>query len=313
MTEMIDQFVAFLSAWITGFFYIIAQFFGWLGNFITINPWASIAFFVIVLVAAFPATRFAIRNQLRALGIKRLKISDAEIEFSREDRLTVERSLAESIEIINQYRIKADKNIDRLIQKYGLVEAFTEASAAIFESSFGNRFGISKMRSTIHSQDFVFSDRLYQITNYYPEGGGIHRDFSLRRGIIGRVWRSQKAACAGFLIHRLAPNPLPSDEELINGICLEWGLTDTEAYDFKKKPSYCCVPIRHGYRLLAVFYLDCESNNFGWNGDDDLDAKLEQLKDNCAVELKKKNLPEILLNIEKEMADFAPRASVDVQ
>jgi len=286
-------------------------FFAWLGRFIHENPWPTITIILIFFLIFVPWTRFVTKDLIRSLGIKKLKFTGTEIEFGREDKLVVQRTLGESLEIIKQYRKKVDNNIDRLIRKTALHTAFREAAAAIFETQFRKKFGIQGMRATLHVQDFVFEDRLYQIMDYYPAGGGAHRHFSLRRGIIGRVWRSQIVASAGFLTHRVAPEPLPNEKNVIDAICLQWGLTEMEAIDFKKAPSYCCVPIKDGHRMLGVFYMDCNLTNFGWDDTENVESKLKVLQDFCLREVQDKKLPSILSLIENEMADYSPRISLD--
>lgn len=286
----------------------VSHFFAWLGQFIHDNPWPTTVITFFLLFFFVPWIRFIVKDALRSLGIKRLKFSGTEIEFGREDKLIVQRTLDESIAIMSEYRKKVDGNVDRLIRKTGLRSAFRETAAQIFEKQFGSKFA-DNMRATIHVQDFILEDRLYQMLDYYPSGGGAHRHFSHRRGIIGRVWRSQIPASAGFLIQRTAPAPAPVTKDLIAAICLEWGLTETEALEFKERPSYCCVPITDGHRKLGVFYMDSKARNFGWQND--IESKLSALEECCTREIEKAGIGKLLSEIESEMADHAPRRSLD--
>lgn len=289
------------------------EFISWLGEFLNKNPWPSIVILFLLLILFIPWARFIVKDLLNSMGIKKLKISGAEIEFSREDKKVLERTFDEAIQITKNYRKKINNLVHREIQKTGLSTALSAAAAKIFKEQFENSYGLKNMRATIHVQDYLSDERLYQITNYYPFGDKAYRHFSLRRGIIGRVWRSQISACAGYLTHEIAPNPLPPEEELVPKICLEWGLTEAEALDFVKRPSYCCVPIKSGYRMLGLFYLDCSEINFGWDDSlDDIGSRLKNLITVCESAINEVGIPEILLEIENSVANYAVRRSIDV-
>ena len=312
-SSAIVLFMEWLGNLVMDLLVLASAFIKWIGVFFMTNPWPAITLIMIILVFFIPWTRFVIKDLVKSLGLKRLKFSGTEIEFIQEDKLVIQRTFEESFEIIRQYRRKVEKNIARLNRKIGLRAAFVEAAAAIFEKQFGSKFGRDGMRATIHVLDFVFEDRLYQITGYYPDGGGIHRHLSLRKGIIGRVWRSQIATSAGYLIDRVANSSYSSPDETIEEICREWGLTETEAYGYQKKPSYCCVPIKDGHRMLGVFYMDCEKSNFGWKRHErnKIESKLNELEACCTDELRDKKIPMMLSEIENAMADYAPRRSFD--
>jgi hypothetical protein len=57
--------------------------------------------------------------------------------------------------------------------------------------------GAKGLRATIHINDVIFPDYLYQLVDYYPGDGGAHRRFSQRYGIIGRSWRSKTSHGTG--------------------------------------------------------------------------------------------------------------------
>jgi hypothetical protein len=283
----------------------------WSGNFVQTNPWPAVAIFIFSIIVFVPWARFRIKDLLNSLGIKKLKVSGTEFEFGREDKLAVQKSLDESFDIIAQYRKKIENNINRLIRKTGLNNAFADAAGCIFSEFFGNKFGEHGVRATLHMQDFVFEDRLYQILNYYPQSKGAHRHFSLRRGIIGRVWRSQIPASAGFLTQKVADGSTGDKKALIPLICLEWGLNHSEALDFLESPSYCCIPIQYEHRLVGLFFMDCKKDNFGWDGSVDVKVRLKALETKCKDEIEKKGIHKMLGFIDSEMADFSPRRSLD--
>ena len=94
----------------------------------------------------------------------------------------------------------------------------------------------------------VFSDRLYQLSEYYDKHGRripgerSGRTYSIRYGIIGRVWRSGVAEVEGELIsaedrHQIGDNP--DVRELEKFIARRWGLTLEEAVKVRPYQSYC--------------------------------------------------------------------------
>jgi hypothetical protein len=89
-------------------------------------------------------------------------------------------------------------------------------------------------RLTLYVADFVFSDRLYQFTEYYNSqgdaisSGKAGRTFSIRYGIIGRVWRSGVHEIEGNLISTQEQTHV-DDDNIERFIARRWGLTLREA------------------------------------------------------------------------------------
>lgn len=118
----------------------------------------------------------------------------------------------------------------------------------------------TKFRATIHIQDPLFNDWLYQLLDYYPTGGGHGRSFSTRAGIIGKVWRTDRFDTwrqeEGVPLRRLIQ---------------EWGMTPEEAARRQvsdETKGMMAIPLhdRADSRPIAVMYLDStEPNLFGAN------------------------------------------------
>lgn len=114
------------------------------------------------------------------------------------------------------------------------------------------------MRATIHVRDIVFRDYLYQLVDYYPLGGGAHRRFSQRYGIIGRSWRSGKSHGTGNAFGELA-----STETLIE----QWGMTRDETHGIlNTRPSCLSVLLRVDSVPVGLLYVDSTARDaFGNN------------------------------------------------
>ncbi|MGY4501623.1 hypothetical protein ACVWYH_005554 [Bradyrhizobium sp. GM24.11] len=110
------------------------------------------------------------------------------------------------------------------------------------------------LRATIHVNDVIFPDYLYQLVDYYPVGGGAHRRFSQRYGIIGRSWRSKTShgtgdafAGAGGSVQALVEN---------------WGMTEDEAHgQVNARPACLSVIVRHQSIPVGVLFIDSKQKD----------------------------------------------------
>ena len=288
----------------------------WLGAFAQDHPWVSFAYFLTFAVLAFPTVRFALGRLIRQLGITSIKASKFEIAFDAESKKAVEQDLDQSISTIEAFRKKGSQEIARHVASLGIEATFRDEISQLFAQHFGDRYGRRNAempetdlsaRATLHINDFVFQDRLFQLADYYPAGSGFGRTFSHRFGIIGRVWRSGIGASAGDLTHRVAEGHRKrSDEQIIQSIQREWGLTQQEAIAFKDRPSYCCVPVRKGAQMLAVLYIDAKAPNFAWPGPQ-IENRLDRLQKKCESALAESPLVDALIKLEDRISKTAPR------
>lgn len=123
----------------------------------------------------------------------------------------------------------------------------------------GSKFP-SDLRATVHVRDIVFKEFLYQLVDYVPKGGGSHRRFSQRYGIIGRSWRSAKSQGTGNAFHGLS-----SEDALVE----QWGMTREEAHGMlNSKHSCLSVLLRSGGIPVGILYIDTDQKDaFGEGGD----------------------------------------------
>jgi hypothetical protein len=112
------------------------------------------------------------------------------------------------------------------------------------------------LRGTVHVNDVIFPDYLYQLVDYYPRGGGAHRRFSQRYGIIGRSWRSKTSHGTGDAFAGAG-----SVEALVEN----WGMTEEEAQgQVNARPSCLSVVVKHQSIPMGILFIDSvEKEVFG--------------------------------------------------
>lgn len=123
--------------------------------------------------------------------------------------------------------------------------------AAVIEKQLVPSLGGARppgLRATIHVKDIVFKDYLYQLVDYHPAGGGAHRRFSQRFGIIGRSWRTGKSHGTGNAFGSAA-----SEESLVE----EWGMNRDETHGvLNTRPSCLSVLLRSAGVDVGILYVD---------------------------------------------------------
>ena len=149
------------------------------------------------------------------------------------------------------------------------IPSLASLAAVKVASLIGNRCP-PDFRLTIYIPDLVFSDRLYQFTQYYDrEGrpisnGVVGRTFSIRYGIIGRVWRSGVAEIEGELISKseaVQMSESPTDAEMERFIARRWGLTLSEAIHVKSYNSYGAIRLERADKQIGLLYFDSKLKN----------------------------------------------------
>jgi hypothetical protein len=172
----------------------------------------------------------------------------------------------------------------------------------------------SDFRLTIYVPDFIFSDRLYQFTDYYDRSGKqlpdsrVGRTFSIRYGIIGRVWRSGVSEIEGELISQLDKEQLGpdySEEELERFIARRWGLSLDEAIHIKKYNSYGALKLNRAGKSVGVLFFDSKTTNAFCEPSErkDLETKLSKILEGSSLALK-------LLEISNEVAPWSGRIQI---
>jgi hypothetical protein len=141
-------------------------------------------------------------------------------------------------------------------------------------------------RLTLYIRDLIFSDRIYQLTEYYDKSGGritdnrAGRAFSIRYGIIGRVWRSGVSEIEGELITEedkremgRAGEDVENFADLEKFIARRWGLTLDEAAHVRVYNSYGAIRIDGAGAPVGLVYFDSKAKNAF--GDSTVQARIE--------------------------------------
>lgn len=215
-----------------------------------------------VLPAVLPSAMGRVRT-LNLFGFK-LELSEqiTEIARERDDLSKALSSVRAKIEA--QLRVK-------------VVEANIPQNFARFVSDVGSElkgrntnFDGAKCRATIYIEDPIFAGQLMQLLEYVSGDGtplpglAAGRSFSIRRGIVGRVWRSHLPEIEGVLPDNLATVE-PQDK--YKYIARIWGMTQLEAEHAAKYPSYISVPFEYTPTRCGVFYMDSTMENAFTNED----------------------------------------------
>jgi hypothetical protein len=187
-------------------------------------------------------------RQLKSIldRVHSFKVFDTEVVLNRQGGEEVEEGLA-------KLRNKVVKIFDKFVLSHGINEKHKKLITNYVRPLLTN-FDNLEIRSTIHVQDVIFADGLYQLIDYFPvQGTGHGRVFSSRSGIIGKAWRLRKS--------QYAPR-VPADQDKL---ILEWGMTPEQALDAGHgRKSFGCVILESLDERLGILYLDSpQENAFG--------------------------------------------------
>jgi len=90
----------------------------------------------------------------------------------------------------DDYTNRINSEFDRQIQARQVNDKLALVVQEAIKATFSGQELPKKYRCTIHLEDVLFKDALYQLVDYYPSGGGPRgRRFGVRYGIIGKTWR----------------------------------------------------------------------------------------------------------------------------
>jgi len=197
----------------------------------------------------------------------------------------------------------AEMNLEDAAQKV-VLSVMSEIKEKISDKDPNN------YRATFHIQDILFAGRLLQLFDYFGHDGnrlpgrGAGRTFSVRRGIIGRVWRSGLSEISGVLPNEEAPAPKWEGADNRHLIARIWGLTMDEVDQVKKYPSYLCVYFEYGKNQRAVFYVDStEENAFPKNDE----CEIIQL---VRSKIRQARLDSALGELQSALSEFSPRLEI---
>ena len=141
-------------------------------------------------------------------------------------------------------------------------DAITPKEQALLDAEVKERW--KSMRFNIHVEDLLFNETLCQLVDYYPDGKGkAGRAWSVRYGMIGRVWRFQRSYTD--------TNVTTDEDKLVTN----WGMTRDEVRNFVSKgKTFTTVVLESNSQPCALVYMDSKMENaFGLEkGEDSREA-----------------------------------------
>lgn len=236
------------------------------------SPWGFIVVIVLLLLLKGPEW---LRDSVRSA---RLKIGAFEYDPGGNVTSAFKKELSEATQIVESANKEigeaydAAKNYASQLRDHYQIGVLTSKLAVAIAEVF-NGHCPEDYQLTLYLPDFVFSDRLFQFTEYYDRAGmeaserKAGRTFSIRYGIIGRVWRSGVAEIEGELISKeerelIARDPRHGPIERF--IARRWGLTLEEALRVKEYNSYGAIRLDVAdSKVGVVFFYSRQTNAFG--------------------------------------------------
>ena len=278
----------------------------------SLSPWGYVAFAVFAIVLKGPRW---IGESLRA---GRWKFAGFEYD-GKEVGSAFKKELGEAAEIVERANreigeaYSSAKSYASQLRDQHQIGVLTSQVAVSVAEIVGAKCP-ADYRLTLYLPDFVFSDRLYQFTEYYDKlgmpiaGDRAGRTYSVRYGIIGRVWRSGVAEIEGELISKEDQDVLANDPNqgpIEKFIARRWGLSLEEAYHVKEYNSYGAIRLDIPENKVGlIFFYSKGVNAFG----DDAERKkalkgIETMLQTCPL------LPK-LLEISHELAPWSGRIQI---
>lgn len=161
-----------------------------------------------------------------------------------------EKSAAETRDAVEQGLDTVRAKIRRRLAADVRTQGLQEALATLIDNAPGlaDKRGF---RATIHIEDPLYANQLYQLLNYHPKGRGAGRAFSTRSGIIGMAWRNR---CSD----RWHQGGTEKTE-----LMRRWGMTPEEAADRVSSDSeklFLAIPLfdKSATVPIGVFYFDTD-------------------------------------------------------
>jgi hypothetical protein len=261
----------------------------------------------IILAVIWPLFFFGIflfllkaRSAPKTLGkllrpFKSVKLFEAELVLSDEAKTMAEGTF-------ENYRKQAIENYDLFVQRKMLAGKFENAVndiVGILKEKTGKTPGL--YRCTLYVPDLVFADTLYQLLDYAPSGAGRGRIFSIRYGLVGRVWRSRRSDIQEFNLIVEEGKQVVDQNELIRA----WGMSRREAQTAAEgRPSFLCVMLSNAEGdPVGLFYMDSkDSDAFQTRAGEDRDKMLDQIASKCS----ERKIIESLARMSDELGGRAP-------
>jgi hypothetical protein len=230
----------------------------------------------VVALAAIAAVIFSgtLRGWLVELVRRIRKVSGWGVDVELSERVSNEvKELTE--EAFGAFRRRVTTEFDRLVHTYRIdvkrKRLVDEYMRPLLEQR--GRRGLGDVRCTVHIEDVLFTETLYQLLDYYPPSTGPRgRTFSIRFGIVGKAWRSRSDQVEGHV-------PVDRDQ-----LIRDWGMTwDEVAWAGHGRQSFACIVLRdaHGEPVCIVYFDSLDEDAFGAN-EQEQSQLVELLRDGAA-------------------------------
>ncbi|KRR01652.1 hypothetical protein CP49_21815 [Bradyrhizobium valentinum] len=188
-------------------------------------------------------------------SLRRIKLFGAEIELNEQTKRKIQSAAGEIDAALEEYKGRVDKEVARTVARYQIEQALSNLIDSDEVKSFVAERS-KTFRCTIYIPDPIRYGRLYQLVDYCPSGAGRARTFSVRYGVIGRVWRTEVPTQEGDLLPPSAPGEVRTHEQEIDAVMSNWGMNRREAESALKHRSYFCCPLIHENSKVGLLYMD---------------------------------------------------------
>jgi hypothetical protein len=238
-------------------------------------PWPALVLVAAFLIFSKPNVLASILSAIESFEVAGFKIkSRTWPENFRKEFGDARRSVFKANKEINEAYGGAKDFARQLDNKYKISDLMGKMSQQIATKIITNC--PDSFRFTLYIPDLVFVDRLFQFTEYFTKDGQTASDgkmgraYSVRYGIIGRVWRSGVSEVEGELItnqekeEMIALGQSPKDkQDLERFIARRWGLTLEEAVSVRLYPSYGAFRLTRAQKDVGlIFFYAKEENAF---------------------------------------------------
>lgn len=281
----------------------------------TLFPWPAVVLLLIAVVLMRPERLSPVISwigEFEGFGVKyKGRAANAPTEVLRREMGQVERMVdAANNEIAEAYRV-VDEYVAKLRDRYELPKLLGQVSsqvATIIGSNCPPDF-----RLTLYIPDIIFSERLYQVAEYYDKFGNrstidrAGRALSIRYGVGGRVWRSKVNEIEGELLAKEDQDQMKREgldrnnpDDVGRYIARRWGFTLGEVAHIRRYNSYGAILLQRASAPVGLIYFDSkETNAFGSS----IEAK--QTLDRIVSMLTSVELSDRLLEISNELQPWA--------
>jgi len=211
--------------------------------------WPGAVLLAVVAILVWVTYSTAARPVLGILFGRVRRISAFGVEFDLSQAAAVQtRTNVEAG--FDELRSKLKRQFDALVDSEGLNNKLLDMAENAVRPYLISK-AARTYRCTIHIQDVLFEDALYQLLDYYPSGGGRGRTRSVRFGIIGR--------CARLNQPDMQADVTTNAEKLVEA----WAMTTAEAAVVgRDRRSFAAIPLFDGHRqFLGIFYVDAVPRN----------------------------------------------------